>query len=152
MEARTQVKLKSLDPYRHLFPAAKVVDQTIKMGATVSDTVDFIPMIAHKTQWQVKDFVEKELRGLSVYSACEKLWHFVKYHIRYKKDKRGLEQVRSPRRLIHDGVGDCDCFTTFIDSCLTALGVKGIINRITKYDGKDYFQHIYPIVSLGNGT
>jgi hypothetical protein len=150
MEAATQVKIESLAPYRHLFPAAQVADKTVKMGATVADTVDFIPQVVQKTRWQVEKFVEKELQGLSTYIACEKLWHFVKYHIRYKKDKRGYEQVRSPRRLIHDAVGDCDCFTTFIDTCLNVLNIP-IINRITKYDGKDYFQHIYPIVPLGNG-
>lgn len=151
MEAATQVKLSSLAPYRPLFPVAQVIDKTVKMGATVSDTVDFIPQIVQKTRWQVEKFVEQELQGLSTYTACEKLWNFVKYHIRYKKDKRGLEQVRSPRRLIHDGVGDCDCFTTFIDTCLSALQIE-TINRITKYDGKDYFQHIYPVVPLGNGS
>src|SRR3954468_21548094 len=113
MESTTQVKIYDLSPYRHLFPRAKVLDETVKMGATVSDTVDFIPMIVQKTRWQVEQFVNKELKGLSTYRACEKLWYFVKHHIRYKKDKRGLEQVRSPRRLIHDGFGDCDCFTTF---------------------------------------
>lgn len=151
MEAATQVKLSSLAPYRPLFPVAQVIDKTVKMGATVSDTVDFIPQIVQKTRWQVEKFVEQELQGLSTYTACEKLWNFVKYHIRYKKDKRGLEQVRSPRRLIHDGIGDCDCFTTFIDTCLNALQIE-TINRITKYDGKDYFQHIYPVVPLGNGS
>lgn len=150
MEAKTQVKLLSLAPYRDLFPAAQAIDQTVKMGATVSDTVDFIPQVVQRTRWQVEKFVEQELQGLSTYMACEKLWNFVKYHIRYKKDKRGIEQVRSPRRMIHDGVGDCDCFTTFIDTCLHVLNIP-TINRITKYDGKDYFQHIYPIVPLGNG-
>lgn len=149
MEATTIIQLKSLEPYRHLFPKATTMDNTVKMGATVSDTVDFIPEVVKNTQWQVEKFVNQELRGLSTYSACEKLWHFVKYHIRYKKDKRGLEQVRSPRRLIHDGVGDCDCFTTFISTCLIALKIP-VINRITKYKA-DYFQHIYPIVPLGNG-
>ena len=87
--------------------------------------------------------------GLSRYDACKKLWDFVKYHIEYEKDESGIEQIRSPRRLIHDAKGDCDCFTTFIDSCLYVLKIP-FINRITKY-GKNYFQHIYPIVPTGNG-
>lgn len=149
MEAKSTVQIQSLEPYRNMFPRAKAVDSTIKMGASVSDTVDFIPKVVQNTQWQVREFVDKHLRGLPVHIACEKLWHFVKYHIRYKKDKRDLEQVRSPRRLIHDGVGDCDCFTTFIGACLTALKIP-VVNRITKYK-QDYFQHIYPIVPLGNG-
>ena len=149
MEALRQVKLKSLEPYRSLFPPAKATDETRKMGASVQDTVDFIPQVVQSCAWQVEKFVDQELRGLPVYQTCEKLWNWVKYHIRYQKDQRGLEQVRSPRRLVHDGYGDCDCFTTFIGTCLYVLKIP-VINRITKYK-EDYFQHIYPIVPLGNG-
>ena len=149
MESTTKIKILSLEPYRHLFPRALAVDQTIKKGAGVSDTVSFIPKVVQKCKWQVEDFVNQELRGLNTYDACEKLWYFVKQHIAYKKDQRGIEQVRSPRRLIHDATGDCDCFTTFIGTCLTALHIP-VINRITKYK-EDYFQHIYPIVPIGNG-
>lgn len=149
MESTTIIKLKSLDPYRHLFPPALGIDKTVKKGAGVSDTVAFIPQIVNKCRWQVKNYVDAELRGLGTYEACEKLWHFVKQHIQYEKDKRGLEQVRSPRRLIHDAKGDCDCFTTFIDTCLAELNITSI-NRITKYK-EDYFQHIYPIVPMNNG-
>lgn len=150
MEALTQVKLRSLAPYRHLFPPVQGIDQTVMMGASVYDTVDLIPKVVKKCRWQVKAFVDQELRGLPLHDACKKLWHFVKYHIEYKKDKRGSEQVRTPRRLIHDAKGDCDCYTTFICACLDVLGVKGVINRITKYE-EDRFQHIYPVVPLGNG-
>lgn len=149
MESTTIIKLKSLDPYRHLFPAAIGIDKTVKMGAGVSDTVAFIPKVVSKCRWQVKEYVNTELRGLGMYEACEKLWHFVKQHVKYEKDKRGLEQVRSPRRLISDGKGDCDCFTTFIDTCLAELNIP-VINRITKYK-ENHFQHIYPIVPMSNG-
>lgn len=149
MEATTQIKIKSLEPYRHLFPRALAIDKTIKRGAGVSDTVAFIPKVVAKCIWQVEDYVEQELKGLNTYDACEKLWYFVKNHIAYKKDERGIEQVRSPRRLIHDATGDCDCFTTFIGTCLSALNIP-VINRITKYK-ENYFQHIYPIVPIGNG-
>lgn len=149
MESTTIIKLKSLEPYRHLFPQALAVDTTIKKGAGVSDTVSFIPMVVKKCSWQVEKFVDAHLRGLSKYEACEKLWYFVKQHIAYKKDERGYEQVRSPRRLIHDATGDCDCFTTFIDTCLSVLNIQ-TINRITKYK-ENYFQHIYPIVPVGIG-
>jgi len=147
MEAKTKVKLKSLEPYRHLFPKAIIVDKTVKKGASVQDTVHFIPEIVKKTAWQVEDYVEQELKGLSTYDVCRKLWDFVKYHIEYRPDKRGLEQVRSPRRLIHDGFGDCDCGTTFILTCLYVLKVPNCTRRITKYR-EDRFQHIYPVVEL----
>lgn len=150
MEAKEKVKIRSLEPYRHLFPKALAVDKTIKKGASVEDTVHLIPMIVKRTAWQVQKYVDQELKGLPTFEACKKLWEFVKYHIEYRPDKRGIEQVRSPRRLIHDGFGDCDCGTTFILTCLYVLRVPAI-RRITKYK-EDRFQHIYPVVPLSNGT
>lgn len=151
MEAETQVKLLSLDPYRHLFPKAALKDHLIKRRAKVSDTVRLIPEGVRLTRWQARKFVEQELGGLSPYEACEKLWYFIKYHVKYEPDKKGSEIVRSFRRLMHDGEGDCDCFTTSIDTALSWVkGIKRIFNRITAYGGG--FQHIYPIVILENGT
>jgi len=150
MENEMIVKIRSLEPYRHLFPKARVIDKTVKMGASVSDTVEVIPEIVRKTAWQVKNFVKQELDGLPLEEACKKLWWWVKLHIKYKKDDRGKEQVRSPRRLIHDGEGDCDCMTTFIHCCLHVLGVKKLIRRITEYDNLGYFQHIYTLVPYKN--
>lgn len=153
MEAKEKVRIKSLEPYRHLFPIALGIDKTVKKGASVHDTVYMIPLLIRKTRWQVQKYVDAELKGLSTYDACKKLWDFVKYHIEYRPDKRGVEQVRSPRRLISDGFGDCDCGTAFIATCLYALrflGAPNVILRITKYK-EDRFQHIYPVVLLQNG-
>lgn len=151
MEAKKGHIIKSLQPYRHLFPVATLTEKTVKHNADVSDTVRFIPKVVAKTRWQVKNFVEQELRNLPLETACRKLWYFVKDHIRYEKDEEGKEQVRTSRRLIHDAKGDCDCFTVFISSCLSSLNEKiKIIHRITKYR-KDYFQHIYPIAILPDG-
>jgi hypothetical protein len=150
MEATDTVKIRSLEPYRHLFPKALVIDKTVKKGASVEDTVHLIPLVVKKTAWQVQDYVDAELKGLSTYDACKKMWDFVKYHIEYRPDKRGVEQVRSPRRLIHDGFGDCDCGTTFMLACLYVLRIP-TTRRITKYK-EDRFQHIYPVVPLQNGS
>lgn len=149
MEAAKHRKLLKGDRYDHLFPVATLVDTTVKRNADVSHTVKFLPQVVGKTRWQVKKFVDQELKGLSTYEACEKLWHFVKNHIGYSKDEQGFEQVRSPRRLWHDRTGDCDCYTVFISACLSLLKIP-VIHRIAKYK-RDYFQHIYPIVLLPEG-
>ena len=162
MNATANIKLKSLAPYLHLFPKATGIDHIVKKGASVSDTVKFMPQAAKLSRWMVKDFVKAELKGLSVYEACEKLWHFVKEHIAYEKDdanyqnenstRENFEQVRSPRRLIADGKGDCDCMTNFVNACMLEFGIKGItINRITAYDYNDFFQHIYSLIPDENG-
>lgn len=151
MEAKVHRPLKDSSRFNHLFPPAIFTEVTVKRGAGVEDTVKFIPLIVEKTKWQVEKFVEQELKGMPFSSACEKLWHFVKDHIGYKKDKDGVEQVRSPRRLFWEKTGDCDCYTVFLYACIKALDSKAkVIRRITKYGGEN-FQHIYPVVVSRNG-
>jgi hypothetical protein len=152
MEAKTQRILKSGWEFDHLFPKAKFSETTVKKSATVEDTIRFIPEVIRKTRWQVKRFVNQELDPLEIGAACEKLWHFVKDHIGYCKDESGKEQIRTSCRLWADKIGDCDCYTVFISSCLTWLHKKldRVIHRITKYGGEN-FQHIYPVVITPDG-
>lgn len=150
-EASSNPKLLSLEPYRHLFPKAKGNNWTVKRNAGVSHTVKFIPQVVKQYSWQVEKYVAKELRHLPLEQACRKLWWFVRFHIEWVRDETGYEQVRSGSRLISDGKGDCDCMTTFVDSCMYVYGVRGITNRIVAYDYNDNFSHIYSLIPDGKG-
>lgn len=145
--------LKSGIAYDHLFPKARLRDTKVKRRAVLEDTIDFIPIAVKRTKWQTQAYVDQELRGLSVYDACEKLWHFLYDHVQYKKDKEGREQIRSPGRSWHDRFSgiDCDCYTTFISTVLCNLNIPHTL-RIAKYSALGRFQHIYPIVPLKDGS
>ncbi len=148
MTAGKQRNIKSGLQYDRLFPKANVNDHTVLREAGVSDTVAFIPKVVAKTLDHTKG-IAGVLKGRSDYESCRNIWEFVYGHIAYRKDKEGYEQIRSPARSWHDrraGV-DCDCYTTFISSILSNLGISHKL-RITKYS-KDYFQHIYPIAQVG---
>jgi hypothetical protein len=150
MEARYNRKLKSGVEYNHLIPQAEVKTLTVRKNAEVKDTVAFIPRVVKETLYQTEKLAPL-LLGNSVHDTCKNIWHFVYEHIAYRKDKEGYEQIRSPARVWHDrksGV-DCDCYTTFISSLLMNLQIPHTL-RITKYN-KPQFQHIYPIVPIGNG-
>jgi hypothetical protein len=145
MEAAANRQIADGRAYAHLFPVATGIIKTIKTDATVGDTLSFIQKIVPETLQQTEG-IARVLKGNTVYDTCRNIWHFVYRHIRYRKDKDGYEQVRSPRRSWDDrkkGV-DCDCYTTFISSILCNLRIPHIL-RITKY-GKPHFQHIYPVV------
>lgn len=149
MEARKKRNIKSGLQYDHLFPKANVDTNTVMKNAGVGDTVAFIPKVVNKTLDHTKG-IAAILKGNNDYETCRNIWHFVYNHIAYRKDRDGYEQIRSPARSWHDrkaGV-DCDCYSTFISSILTNLGI-GHKLRITKYH-RDYFQHIYPIAELQN--
>lgn len=153
MERRETIRVKSGKEYDHLFPRAMLTTITKKEGATVADTIRFIPQVVRDTLFHTEK-IAKILKGNSVKETCSNIWQFVYDHIAYKKDEDGKEQVRSPARAWHDrgniqGV-DCDCYTVFISSILSNLKIRHKL-RITKYK-EDRFQHIYPIVPLSDGS
>jgi hypothetical protein len=150
MERRETVHVKSGKEYNHFFPRAIVATDVKKGSASVDDTLKFIPIVVKETLHHTQKIAQL-LKAGTVYQTCQNIWQFIYDHIAYRKDEDGKEQIRSPARTWFDrlkGV-DCDCYTTFISSILSNLGIKHVL-RITKYQ-RNYFQHIYPIVPTENG-
>jgi hypothetical protein len=150
MERRETVRVKSGREYAHLFPKAVLATSIQKESASVDDTLKFIPIVVRDTLQHTQK-VAQLFKANTVYRTCQNIWQFIYDHIAYRKDEDGKEQIRSPARTWHDrlkGV-DCDCYSTFISSILSNLGIKHVL-RITKYK-KNYFQHIYPIVPTEDG-
>jgi hypothetical protein len=149
MEAEKR-QVRSGSQYDYLFPRAELVNSTVKRGATVSDTVKFIPKVVGETKWQTEKLSQLVKDG-STHDTCKNIWDWVYNHIAYHKDKDGYEQIRSPARAWHDrkrGV-DCDCYTVFISTILNNLKIPHLL-RITKYK-EDRFQHIYPVAKDEQG-
>jgi hypothetical protein len=150
MERRETVHVKSGREYESLFPKANLATSVKKESASVDDTLKFIPVVVKETLHHTQAITQL-LKANTLYRTCQNIWQFVYNHIAYRKDEDGKEQIRSPARTWNDrllGV-DCDCYTTFISSVLSNLGIKHVL-RITKYR-KNYFQHIYPIVPTEKG-
>ncbi|HNC30876.1 MAG TPA: hypothetical protein PKX08_12770 [Cyclobacteriaceae bacterium] len=150
MIADRKRRLKDGREFDHLFPSPSETDTTIKKSANVEDTMELIRKALPKTQWQTEK-IARVLKGRTLEETCSNIWHFVYQHIQYRRDKEGVEQVRSPRRAWWDrteGV-DCDCYTVFILSILRSLKID-CLARITKYPKKypevPRWQHVYPIV------
>lgn len=150
MEASNRRNIASGEAFDSLFIKPLFLDPVIKRGATVNDTVRFIPKVVRETLFQTSKLAQT-LKGKDTYETCRNIWAFVYRYIAYKKDEEGKEQVRSPARTWNDrkqGV-DCDCYTVFISSILSNLKIKHKL-RIAKYK-QDHFQHIYPIVQTPDG-
>ncbi|SKC47355.1 hypothetical protein [Ohtaekwangia koreensis] len=151
MESNERRRIKSGREFDHLFPKPTGKDHRVKKSADVKDTLNLIRQTVPMTLWQTES-IAKELKGKTLRDTCENIWHFVYDHIRYKRDKDGVEQIRSPRRTWYErdtGV-DCDCYSEFISSILLNLGIPHSF-RITKYPKEPpeapTWQHIYPIVA-----
>lgn len=147
-------KKRHINPTRkldYLFNKPEGDNILIKENANIKDTLEFIPKVVHQTAYQTKELAQL-LKRSDLEETCRSIWNFVYEHIAYRKDARGKEQIRSPIRTWRDrfkGV-DCDCYSVFISSILTNLNIPHAL-RVTKY-GKPYYQHIYPIVPLEDGS
>ena len=148
MQALQKRHIKPGDRYNKLFPKSHRQDIVIKGAGKgkLHHTINLIRDVVWETREDTK-LLAKLLEGKNLEETCRNTWEFVYGHINCRRDKPGIEQVRRPSRTWADrkkGV-DCDGYTVFISSILTNLGIPHSI-RITKYNGKRYFQHIYPIV------
>lgn len=154
MKAHNLRHIKSGVQYDDLFPKSTGMDTVIQPQgeAKLHHTINLIKRIVNDTTRDTH-LLSKVLKKKNLKSTCESIWNFVYQHIQYAKDKAGVEQVRRPARTWRDrktGV-DCDCYTVFISSILQNIGIPHRF-RITKYNGKSHFQHIYPIVPTGQGN
>ncbi|PLX03925.1 MAG: hypothetical protein C0594_09865, partial [Marinilabiliales bacterium] len=123
--------------------------KTLKRYANVDDTIDAIQRIVRENHNAIMD-LSIEMEGDTEEETFHNIWYFVRNHIRYKNDDTGVEQLRTPQRTLHDGVGDCDDFSILISSILTNLEYNHYL-VIAAYKKKDQWQHIYPAVHDENG-
>ena len=153
MKAQGKLHINPTNQYDHLFPVSSGQDVVIigSGKAKLENTLHLMQEVIAETLDDTRRLATK-FKGHNVTDTCKKIWEFVYHHIQYKMDKTGVEQVRRPSRTWSDrftGV-DCDCYTVFIGSILTHLGIPFMM-RITKYGGRDHFQHVYPIVPIAGG-
>ncbi len=141
--------------FNHLIKRADGANTFIKNG-NVLETVDSCVNIIANHYREVEDLA-KELQSDSVKNTCRNIFNFAYTYLQYQKDEDGTEQLRTPARSwldgqikfkqqgdINSGI-DCDDYSIFVGSILKCLAIPFKF-RITKYDGKSYFQHIYVFV------
>jgi hypothetical protein len=137
--------------YEKYFSAPEQDDRIIIQDGEVADTVELMKKVVWKYLADTEK-IAQELKSPSVKRTSENIWNFLYHHIQYRLDQDGLEQLRRPARSWADrksGI-DCDCFAIFCSSILTNLQIPHSF-RITKYDGSDYFQHVYVVAPYGGG-
>ena len=110
------------------------------------NTIDHMMMIVSKTLPQTRALAQK-LKGATLNDTLRNIFNFLYQHYQYEQDSRTQEELRTPYRAWQDrktGI-DCDCYSITISSILTNLGITHAY-KMTKYDNKSFFQHIYVVV------
>lgn len=107
------------------------------------DVVKFVKQCYERWRDQPTDIVG-DVRDLDVREQCYCIFNYLIHKTRYVVDEPGYQFIKSPARLIEDGVGDCKSMTIFIASCLHCLGIRHTI-RFVNFDGGSQYTHVYPI-------
>ncbi len=141
--------------FNHLIKKANGQDTFIKNGNVIETVESCIDIIG--THFREVEELASNLQGGSLKETCRNIFNFSYNYLQYHKDDDGTEQLRTPSRSWLDGqikykqkgksdAGiDCDDYSIFVGALLKCLGIPFKL-RITKYDGKKNFQHIYVIV------
>jgi hypothetical protein len=131
-----------------LIPPYKGEYKTIKKNGSTKDIIESINRQISK--YNDPQFYEFAVQFGGGESGLRKLWHFVKYQIKYEMDSFEVSKQLSPPALWHLGKGDCKSKTIFIACVLKCLKIPFII-RYTNYDKrrKDV-RHVYLIAILDN--
>lgn len=147
--------------FNHLIKSQEGKDLFIKNGS-VNEVVSACIDIVADHYKEVEDLA-KTLKGGSLKETCANIFNFAYPYLQYHLDKAGTEELRTPARSWYDGqirfkqqgdtsAGiDCDDFSIFCGSILKCLGIKFKF-RITKYDGRANYQHIYVVVPSAQDT
>ncbi|MCT4643619.1 MAG: hypothetical protein N4A74_01435 [Carboxylicivirga sp.] len=146
--------------FNHLIKRASGTDVFVKNGNVLETVESCIDIIG--SHFREVEELAGTLQAGSLKETCKNIFDFSYKYLQYHKDDNGTEQLRTPARSWLDGqikfkqkgksgAGiDCDDYSIFVGSLLKNLGIPFKL-RITKYDGKKNFQHIYVIVpALGD--
>jgi hypothetical protein len=112
------------------------------------DTEDIISVImyADKQSAPYTSKVAPLFMGNDLESTCRNIFDFLKENIRYVKDPRGHEQIKSPGRLWELKEGDCKSFSIFIGSILQNLGIPYVYRFVAfSRSPQADFTHVYVV-------
>lgn len=147
--------------YNRLIPKADNKKLTVIKDGDVAQTVRRMKENVARYHFQLQKLAPL-MKGRTLFDTCANIFHFSHDHLQYRNDRAGVEELRTPARSWLDGqirhkqqgvqsAGiDCDDFAVFCASLLTCLGIRNWKFRITKYDGKANWQHVYVIVPHGD--
>lgn len=120
---------------------------TVKNGNT-QDIINSILKLDRSYKSKKFDKFARQFKGKN---GLKRLWTFVKYQIKYKKDSFDTSLQLTPPALWKRRYGDCKSKTLFINAVLRTLGIPYII-RFTNYKkGEKNIKHVYTVAII-NGV
>lgn len=90
---------------------------------------------------QCREIVQ-QLANLPTYDACNSIFWYVYENVKYLEDPGNNQLIKTPSRLLADGVGDCKSMAIMAASCLRCLGIPCVF-RFVSFSNKPIYTHVY---------
>lgn len=90
-----------------------------------------------------------DLDGLDLYSQCYSIFQYIIDHVQYKEDEGNNQYIKTPARLLNDGVGDCKSMAILAACCLYTLGIPCYL-RFVSFNKNPIYTHTYVVVPDGD--
>ncbi|NLO72287.1 MAG: transglutaminase domain-containing protein [Porphyromonadaceae bacterium] len=116
-----------------------------KLSGKTSDIVSVVMETYNKDWQQVSELAKTFGSGnIPVAKVCKNIFDYVIDNVQYREDPPGVQWVKTPARLLADGVGDCKSMSIFIASCLRALGIDHFF-RFVSFNNRKEATHVYVV-------
>lgn len=79
-------------------------------------------------------------------TQCRAVFGYLLENVVYREDPDGVQLVKTPARLIYDGVGDCKSMSIFIGACLHCLGIPFVF-RFVGFSPRKIYNHVYIVAN-----
>ncbi|PKQ66048.1 transglutaminase domain-containing protein [Raineya orbicola] len=133
-----------------MIPTPNFREELKVIAGGTEDIIKEILRVYRKYLPQLKEFSKNfQVPCKCPVKVAEKIWWFLKQNLRYQKDPKGVQYIKSPARALHDGFGDCKTFSIVAMSILHHLGIKAFF-RFTTYNPDRNYHHVYVVIPHGN--
>jgi hypothetical protein len=121
-------------------------DLIVKRDASINDVLQvMVAMILQEKNSDTVKSIAKELAGYPTRTQLATLGNFIARQCPFMPDNPTEQKIKSVRRLLESGEGNCVQYTVAFAAIGLALGYRVAV-VVAKYPGNSQWQHVYPII------
>jgi len=124
----------------NILPRPDYKNKLLKIGFN-KDVVSYLLQVYEESKKQCCKLVG-QLVGLSYRDQIYSIWNYFIENVVYQEDQGNDQCLKTPARLLAEGVGDCKSYSLFFASCLHCLNIPFVF-RFVSFDNATDFQHVY---------
>jgi len=140
-----------------LYPAAPISTLSAIPAGTAGTKATLGLMVKLVRQWRKDPGIWKLSREITrnvpardFRGQVDRMFHWVKQHIRYVNDVRGVETLATPKATLEVAAGDCDDMSVLLASLLESIGHPTRFVALG-FNG-DEFSHVLTETRLGSNS